>query len=206
MKNKELQERMAAAEGILFAAGEPLPVERICFALSIGQPEAEELLQTLADGYVREKRGIRLLRLEDKYQLCSAPDYAEQIRRALEIRRSVKLSQTALEVLTIIAYAQPTTRVYVEQVRGVDSAYTIGMLAERELIEECGRLRVAGRPRLYRTTAAFLRAFHLSSLDDLPPLPEGMRLPENPAAETVESDEGEETAGEETAEKGADAP
>ena len=109
--------------------------------------------------------------MEDTYQLCSAPDYADMIRRAFEIRKTAKLSPPALEVLSIIAYYQPTTRAYVDQVRGVDSAYTVGLLLDRKLIEECGRLQVPGRPRLYRTTKQFLRSFHLTSLDDLPALP-----------------------------------
>ena len=114
---------------------------------------------------------MRLLRLEDSWQLCSAPEYADVIRRAFEIRKPAKLSQPALEVLTIIAYYQPTTRAYVDQIRGVDSSYTVGLLLDRHLIEECGRLQVPGRPRLYRTTKAFLRAFHLNSLEDLPEMP-----------------------------------
>ena len=113
----------------------------------------------------------RQIRLEDTWQMCSAPDYADIIRKAFEIRKSAKLSQPALEVLSIIAYYQPTTRAYVDQVRGVDSAYTVGLLLDRKLIEECGRLQVPGRPRLYRTTKNFLRAFHLTSLEDLPDLP-----------------------------------
>ena len=112
------------------------------------------------------------MHMEDSWQLCSAPDYADMIRRAFEIRKPAKLSQPALEVLAIIAYYQPTTRAYVDQIRGVDSAYTIGLLLDRKLIEECGRLQVPGRPRLYRTTKQFLRAFHLTSLDDLPELPD----------------------------------
>ena len=131
-----------------------------------------EVLQKLMDYYAYERRGIRLLRMEDTWQLCSAPDYADVIRKAFEIRKPAKLSQPALEVLTIIAYYQPTTRAYVDQIRGVDSAYTIGLLLDRKLIEECGRLQVPGRPRLYRTTKQFLRAFHLTSLDDLPELPD----------------------------------
>ena len=119
-----------------------------------------------------ERRGIRLLRMEDTWQLCSAPDYADVIRKAFEIRKPAKLSQPALEVLTIIAYYQPVTRAYVDQVRGVDSAYTVGLLLERELIEECGRLAVPGRPILYRTTKNFLRSFGLSSLEELPELPD----------------------------------
>ena len=118
-----------------------------------------------------ERRGIRLVRMEDSYQLCSSPDYADVIRKAFEIRKTAKLSQPALEVLTIIAYYQPTTRAYIDQVRGVDSSYTVGLLLERGLIEECGRLQVPGRPRLYRTTKKFLRDFHLGSLEELPEMP-----------------------------------
>ena len=129
------------------------------------------ILQQLADYYSFERRGVRLLQMEDTYQMCSAPEYADIIRRAFEVRKPAKLSQPALEVLTIIAYYQPTTRAYVDQIRGVDSSYTVGLLLERQLIEECGRLQVPGRPRLYRTTKAFLRAFHLNSLEDLPEMP-----------------------------------
>ena len=114
---------------------------------------------------------LELRRLEDSYQLCSAPEYGDQIRKAFEIRKPAKLSQPALEVLTIIAYYQPTTRAYVDQIRGVDSSYTVGLLLDRHLIEECGRLQVPGRPRLYRTTKKFLRDFHLSSLEELPEMP-----------------------------------
>ena len=169
MDRKELE---SALEAILFASGEPVQVDRICVALDIDRPTAEQLLQKLMDYYAYERRGIRLLRMEDTWQLCSAPDYADVIRKAFEIRKPAKLSQPALEVLTIIAYYQPTTRAYVDQIRGVDSAYTIGLLLDRKLIEECGRLQVPGRPRLYRTTKQFLRAFHLTSLDDLPELPD----------------------------------
>ena len=124
------------------------------------------------------------MHVEDTWQLCSAPDYADVIRRAFEIRKPAKLSQPALEVLTIVAYYQPVTRAYVDQIRGVDSSYTLGLLLERKLIEECGRLQVPGRPRLYRTTKNFLRAFHLHSLEDLPELPDfggagQMRLGDN---------------------------
>ncbi len=168
MDNKEMQ---TAAEGLLFAAGEPVHIDRICLALGTDRPRAEEALRRLGDYYAFERRGIRLVRMEDNYQLCSSPDYAEIIRRAFEIRKTAKLSQPALEVLAIIAYYQPVTRAQVDQIRGVDSAYTVGLLLERKMIEECGRLQVPGRPRLYRTTQAFLRSFHISSLEELPPLP-----------------------------------
>ena len=181
MDRKELE---SALEAILFASGEPVQVDRICVALDIDRPTVEQLLQKLMDYYAYERRGIRLLKIDDSWQLCSSPDYAETIRKAFEIRKPAKLSQPALEVLTIIAYYQPTTRAYVDQIRGVDSSYTVGLLLDRHLIEECGRLQVPGRPRLYRTTKAFLRAFHLNSLEDLPEMPdlggEGqMRLGEN---------------------------
>ena len=184
MEHLEMKEIESAVEAILFASGEPVQTERICVALEIDQPTVEQVLQRLMDYYAYERRGIRLLHIENSWQMCSSPDYADLIRKAFEIRKPAKLSQPALEVLTIIAYYQPTTRAYVDQIRGVDSAYTIGLLLERKLIEECGRLQVPGRPHLYRTTRQFLRAFHLSSLEDLPEMPdlggEGqMRLGEN---------------------------
>lgn len=172
MENMEMKEIESAVEGILFASGEPVHVDRICVALDMDRPTVEQVLQKLTDYYAYERRGIRLLRIDDSWQLCSSPDYADVIRKAFEIRKPAKLSQPALEVLTIIAYYQPTTRAYVDQIRGVDSAYTIGLLLERKLIEECGRLQVPGRPHLYRTTKQFLRAFHLTSLDDLPEMPD----------------------------------
>lgn len=171
VETREMKEIEAAVEGILFASGEPVHIDRICLAAELDRPTAELVLQKRMDYYSFERRGMRLLRLEDSWQLCSAPEYADVIRRAFEIRKPAKLSQPALEVLTIIAYYQPTTRAYVDQIRGVDSSYTVGLLLDRHLIEECGRLQVPGRPRLYRTTQAFLRAFHLNSLEELPQLP-----------------------------------
>ena len=171
VETREIKEIEAAVEGILFASGEPVHIDRICLAAELDRPTAELVLQKLMDYYSFERRGMRLLRLEDSWQLCSAPEYADVIRRAFEIRKPAKLSQPALEVLTIIAYYQPTTRAYVDQIRGVDSSYTVGLLLDRHLIEECGRLQVPGRPRLYRTTQSFLRAFHLNSLEDLPQMP-----------------------------------
>ena len=167
-----MREIEAAAEGILFASGEPVHVDRLCVALELDRSTVEQVLQKLMDYYAYERRGVRLVRMEDCWQLCSAPDYGEVIRKAFEIRKPAKLSQPAREVLTIIAYYQPTTRAYVDQIRGVDSAYTVGLLLDRKLIEECGRLQVPGRPHLYRTTKQFLRAFHLTSLEDLPEMPD----------------------------------
>ncbi|MCI6257077.1 SMC-Scp complex subunit ScpB [Pseudoflavonifractor sp. HCP28S3_F10] len=167
----ELKETEAAIEGILFAAGEPVGVERLCLALDSDRATVDAICQRLSDRCRYERRGIRLVRLGSSYQLCSAPEHAEVIRKALESRRPAKLSQTALEVLAVVAYFQPITRAYIDQIRGVDSSYTVGLLVDRDLIEECGRLAVPGRPIQYRTTQTFLRSFGLSSLDELPELP-----------------------------------
>ena len=203
MADMDKKEMEAAVESILFASGEPVNIERICVALAIDRPTAERILQGLMDYYAYERRGMRLLKIEDCWQLCSAPDYVEAIRRAFEIRKPAKLSQPALEVLTIIAYYQPVTRAYVDQIRGVDSSYTMSLLIDRGMIEESGRLQVPGRPRQYRTTKQFLRSFHLSSLDELPAMPDmgndgQMRL--NEVGEVVDAAEGVEPDTERTEE------
>ena len=167
----ELKELQSALEGVLFAAGEPVSVERLCLGLEVDRPTLDAVAQRLMDQYSYERRGLRLLRLDASYQLCSAPEYADYVRKTLESRKPARLSQPALEVLAIIAYYQPVTRAYVDQVRGVDSAYTMGLLLERELIEEAGRLSVPGRPMQFRTTKNFLRSFGMSSLEELPELP-----------------------------------
>ena len=176
----EVKELESALEGVLFAAGDPVPVERLCLGLEVDRPTLDAVAQRLMDRYSYDRRGIRLVRLDTSYQLCSAPEFAGYVRKTLEGRKPARLSQPALEVLAIIAYYQPVTRAYVDQVRGVDSSYTMGLLLERELIEEAGRLSVPGRPMQFRTTKTFLRAFGLSSLDELPELPntsqEGARL------------------------------
>lgn len=200
----ELKEIESAIEGVLFAAGEPVGVERLCLALDIDRITADSVCQRLADAYRYERRGIRLVRLDNSYQLCSAPEFADCIRRAFESRRPARLSQPALEVLAIIAYYQPATRAYVDQIRGVDSAYTVSLLLERELIEESGRLAVPGRPILYKTTKNFLRSFGMSSLEELPPLPDGtqegsqMTLELEAAVERLKAEEAAKAAGEGT--------
>lgn len=165
----------SALEGVLFASGEPVPVERLCLGLEVDRPTLDAVAQRLMDKYSYERRGIRLVRLDTSYQLCSAPEFAPYIRKTLESRKPARLSQPALEVLAIIAYYQPVTRAYVDQVRGVDSAYTVGLLLERELIEEAGRLAVPGRPTLFRTTKNFLRSFGLTNLEELPELPDASK-------------------------------
>ena len=167
----EVKEVESALEGVLFAAGEPVAVERLCLGLEVDRPTLDAVAQRLMDRYSYDRRGIRLVKLDTSYQLCSASEFAGYIRKTLEGRKPARLSQPALEVLAIIAYYQPVTRAYVDQVRGVDSSYTVGLLLERELIEEAGRLAVPGRPMQFKTTKNFLRSFGLSSLDELPELP-----------------------------------
>ena len=167
----ELKELEHAIEGILFAAGEPVAMARMAATLNQNVKTVEQACCNLADEYRFQRRGICLVRTENSWQMCTAPEYAPAIRRTLEHRKPPKLSQTALEVLAIVAYFQPVTRAYIEQIRGVDSAYTVGLLLERQLIEEAGRLAVPGRPVQFRTTHNFLRTFGLSSLEELPELP-----------------------------------
>ena len=167
----EHEELLSVIEAILFAAGDPVPASRIALVTGEETQTIVSAARELAAAYEENRCGMRLVQMNDLLQLCSAPEYADYIRRALEQRKPPKLSQPALEVLAIVAYFQPVTRAYIDQVRGVDSSYTMGLLQERKLIEECGRLQVPGRPRLYRTTQAFLRAFHLNSLEELPQLP-----------------------------------
>lgn len=164
----EIHEIETALEGILFASGDPVPADKLSEVLDVDRQLLEHALDNLADYYKFNRRGIRLVRLEDSYQLTTAAEYAEYVRRILEIRKQPAISKAALEVLSIIAYYQPTTRAYIEQIRGVDSSGTINTLLERSLIQESGFLDVPGRPKLYSTTSNFLRAFGISSIDELP--------------------------------------
>ncbi len=164
-------ELKSAIEAILFASGEPVRAERIAVVTASDTEAVLEAGLALAEEYEAGKRGIRLVRLNDSLQLHSAPEHAAAITRALEQRRAPRLSPASLEVLAIVAYFQPVTRAYIEQMRGVDSSYTVGVLAERGLIEPCGHLEAVGRPTLYRTTDLFLRTMGVSSLEELPPLP-----------------------------------
>lgn len=162
----------SAIEAILFAAGESVPAARLSLVLDTDEKEILRIAEELSEKYSREQRGMRILRLGDKLQMCSAPEYAPFIAKTLEQRKPPMLSQPALETLAIVAYFQPVTRAYIDQVRGVDSAYTVSVLAERGLIEVCGRLDVPGRPSIFRTTDAFLRTMGISELSQLPPLPD----------------------------------
>lgn len=190
-----MTELEAGLEAVLFAAGDAVPVERLVAALETSREALLDAAAALENLYDFENRGIMLLRLEDKLQLCSRPLYAEAARRVTESRKPPSLSAAALEVLTIVAYRQPVTRAFIDQLRGVDSGGTVAGLLEKGLIEEAGRLDVPGRPMLFRTTEAFLRTFGLSGLEELPALPaleenEQMEIdvdqvPDQPSAEII---------------------
>ena len=167
MEQTELQR---AIEAILFAAGERIEVSRLSMALETDENEIVAAADALADTLAFERRGIRILKLENGYQMVSSGEMADYITKALETRKPPKLSASQLETLTIVAYYQPATKAMVEQIRGVDSAYSVAALLNKKLIEEAGRLNVPGRPILYRTTPDFLRTFGISSLEELPPI------------------------------------
>ena len=162
----------SALEAVLFASGDPVPTARLSLVFGIPEEDVKSAAAELAAEYEANKRGVRLLFLGKTLQLCSASEHAKLISRVIEHRAAPRLSPGALEALAIVAYFQPVTRAYVEQVRGVDSAYTVSSLAEKGLIEPCGRLEAPGRPTLYRTTEAFLRVVGVSSLAELPTLPD----------------------------------
>ena len=162
----------SAIEAILFAAGEAFSISRMSLILGADVKEVELAAAFLQNEYKENRRGMRILRLDDKLQMCSSPEYAQIISLAMEQRKPPALSQSALETLAVVAYFQPVTRAYIDQVRGVDSSYTVSSLAERGLIEICGKLDVPGRPAIFRTTDVFLRTMGISSLDELPELPD----------------------------------
>lgn len=181
-----MNELSCLLEGILFASGEPVYEEKLMQVLGVDADMLHRLASNLSDSYDAEKRGFQLIHLQDSYQMVSRAEYADTIRRALEVRRPPSLSAAALEVLSIVAYRQPVTRAYIEQLRGVDSSNTVLTLLDKGLIEGCGRLDVPGRPMIYRTTKAFLRAFSISSLDELPELPELKELEQKREEERAE--------------------
>lgn len=177
----EQNELKRAIEAILFAAGERVDVSRLCFALEADEDEIMAAADDLCNELAFERRGIRVLKLEKGYQMVSSGEMADYVTKALETRKPPKLSSSQLEALTIIAYYQPATKAMVEQIRGVDSSYSISALMNKKLIEEAGRLNVPGRPIQYQTTPDFLRTFGLSSLEELPPIEKvsfGEPLPE----------------------------
>lgn len=157
-------------EAILFASGERMEISRLAAVMDVREKDIEKAADALADQLAFDRRGIRIIRLERGYQMVSSGEMADYVTKALETRKPPKLSSSQLEALTIIAYYQPATKAMVEQIRGVDSAYSVAALLNKKLIEEAGRLNVPGRPIQYRTTPDFLRTFGLSSLEELPPI------------------------------------
>ncbi len=155
-------------EAILFAAGERIEISRLAAVLEVDQEEIVTAVDALADEFAFNRRGVRILKLENGYQMVSSGEMADYVTKALETRKPPRLSASQLETLTIVAYYQPVTKAMVEQIRGVDSSYSVGALLNKKLIEEAGRLNVPGRPILYKTTPDFLRTFGLRSLEELP--------------------------------------
>ena len=180
MTNEQIR---AACEAILFASGEPLECARIAEALELDMDTVSGALWELARTLDERGSGICLLRLGSKYQLCSRVEYAQQVRSVLDIKKNAPLSPAAFEVLAVVAYNQPVTKAYVEQIRGVDCSGVISTLCQKGLLEEKGRLDLPGRPLLYGTTPDFLRCFCLTSLSELP------ELPERPEVEDLQDDE-----------------
>lgn len=184
--NKE--QSIRALEAVLFASGEPMSIDRLALVFEIKPEKVVEAAEALGERLNEQNSGLTLLRLENTYQLATNEIYAEYIRKAFDIKRKTPLSSAALEVLAVVAYNQPVTKAFIEQVRGVDSSGVITTLLEKELIEERGRLELPGRPLLYGTTKNFLRCFSLSDLSELPPLPQEPEM-SNDIGEQLEIEE-----------------
>lgn len=194
-----MYDKKAAVEAILFANGSPVEPDKIAQAIEMKPSQAEKLILELMDDYEKQERGIRIIKLNKSYQMVSAKKFAPEIRKVMDLRRNTPLSQAALEVLAVVAYNQPVTKAFVEQVRGVDCSGVLGSLTTKGLVEEKGRLELPGRPLLYGTTENFLRCFNLESIENLPPLPESdknanseeeseKKQPENNSNEIEQSD------------------
>ena len=168
-------------EALLFAAGEPVLKSRLAALTELSESEVEKLAQELKEEYDENMRGFSLIELNEKYQLCSRKDYFQKIREMLEIKRNSPLSSAAFEVLAVIAYNQPVTKSFVEQVRGVDCSGVISSLYDKGLIEEKGRLELPGKPLIYGTTDTFLRCFGVKDLSELPPLPQKQESAADPS-------------------------
>ncbi len=165
------KEYRSSIEAILFSAGDSVDISRLAQALELTESAVEIQMGILMQEYAEAERGITVIKLNNSYQMVTVKQYAPQVRKAMDLRRNIPLSQAAMEVLAVIAYNQPVTKSFVEQVRGVDCSGVIGSLTTKDLIEEKGRLELPGRPLLYGTTENFLRCFSISSLDELPPIP-----------------------------------
>lgn len=158
-------------EAILFAYGDPVTLDKLSEASGIEKETVAKIIDQLDRRYNVSESGLQIARLNNAFQLTTRVQYASYIKSAMESKRQTPLSQAAMEVLAVVAYNQPVTKAFVEQVRGIDSSSVMNNLVERSLLEEAGRLDLPGRPVTYKTTDTFLRSFKLSSIDELPPLP-----------------------------------
>lgn len=163
---------LARLEAMLFACGDPVEASRLADVLELDVESVTKMLSSLGDSYEERESGLRLIRIDGKYQLCTREKYGQDVRKLLEIKKNTPLSQAAFEVLAIIAYNKTVTKSFIEQIRGVDCSGSISNLVQKGLIEEKGRLDLPGRPLVYGTTDRFLRCFSISSLDELPDLPQ----------------------------------
>ena len=167
----ELEEGIAVIEAIMFAYGEPISIDKLSEASQIDRDTTAKLVSQLERRYNVQGSGLRIVRLNNTYQIATRPETAPYVKAALDNYRQTPLSQAAMECLAIIAYNQPVTKGFVEQIRGIDSSSVVNTLFDRGLVEEAGRLELPGRPIAYRTTDTFLRCFGIGSLTELPPLP-----------------------------------
>ena len=167
----KLTEGIAAVEAIMFAYGDPITIDKLSEAAGLDNENTVKLIDQLERRYNVNESGLKIIRVNDGFQITTRTEYAENIKKAMETRRQQPLSQAAMETLSIVAYNQPVTKAFVEQVRGIDSSSVVNTLVERNLLEEAGRLDLPGRPVAYRTTDTFLRCFGLSRIEELPALP-----------------------------------
>lgn len=189
------KENTAALEAVLFASGEPISIDRLCGALDMPPEKIVALAEALSQELEARSSAITVIRLENTYQLATKEAYAEYIKKAFDIKRRAPLSPAALEALAVVAYNQPVTKAFIEQVRGVDCSGVVTTLIEKELIEERGRLELPGRPLLYGTTKSFLRCFSISELSELPPLPNTSELQKD-IGEQLKIEDEQEASGE----------
>ena len=181
----QLQDAENSIEAILFASGEPVELQKICEAMETDEKTVKNLIERIRERYLCQSSPFDVIALGGAYQMCTLPQYSDIIRRALVLKKDAALSPAALEVLAVIAYNQPVTRGFVEQVRGVDCSHIMKSLSDKDLIEEAGRLPVPGRPIAYKPTANFLRCFGLENFEQLPELPE-LAPEENEGPESAE--------------------
>lgn len=183
-----IKDMIPKLEAVLFASGEPMPIDRIESVFVIDNKTAEKLVAALSDALDSRGSGLRVAKMGNSYQLCTRAEHVEHIKAALDLKRRTPLSSAAFEVLSVIAYNQPVTKAFVEQIRGVDCSGVITTLVEKQLIEEKGRLELPGRPLLYGTTDNFMRCFGITDLSELPPLPKDETTDENSAEQISLSD------------------